>query len=39
MRETKTKTKVDWATEMAALVEGRYAGAERVIGQFYPLGH
>ena len=26
-----TKTKVDWAIEMAALVEGRYAGAERVI--------
>ena len=26
-----TKTKVDWAIEMAALVEGRYAGAERVL--------
>jgi hypothetical protein len=26
-----TKTKADWAIEMAALVEGRYAGAERVI--------
>src|SRR5262249_11081562 len=26
-----TKTKVDWAIEMAALLEGRYAGAERVI--------
>src|SRR5262245_63904324 len=25
-----TKTKVDWAIEMAALLEGRYAGAERV---------
>jgi len=26
-----TKTKVDWATEMAALLEGRYAACERVI--------
>jgi len=26
-----TKTKVDWATEMAALLEGRYASCERVI--------
>jgi hypothetical protein len=26
-----TKTKVDWAIEMAALLEGRYASAERVI--------
>jgi hypothetical protein len=26
-----TKTKVDWAIEMAALLEGRYARAERVI--------
>jgi hypothetical protein len=26
-----TKTKVDWAIEMAALLEGRYAGAKRVI--------
>jgi DDE superfamily endonuclease len=25
-----TKTKVDWAVEMALLMEGRYAGAERV---------
>src|SRR6516162_8388975 len=25
-----TKTKFDWATEMAALLEGRYAGAERL---------
>jgi hypothetical protein len=26
-----TKTKVDWATEMAALLEGRYATCEKVI--------
>ena len=26
-----TKTKVDWAIEMARLLEGRYASAERVI--------
>jgi hypothetical protein len=26
-----TKTKVDWAVEMAALLEGRYAGCERII--------
>jgi len=26
-----TKTKVDWATEMAALLEGRYASCEKVI--------
>jgi hypothetical protein len=26
-----TKTKVDWAIEMALLMEGRYAGAERVV--------
>jgi hypothetical protein len=26
-----TKTKVDWAIEMALLLEGRYADAERVI--------
>ena len=26
-----TKTKVDWAIEMALLMEGRYAGVERVI--------
>jgi hypothetical protein len=26
-----TKTKVDWALEMARLLEGRYAGCERVI--------
>jgi len=26
-----TKTKVDWATEMAALLEGRYAAREKVI--------
>jgi hypothetical protein len=26
-----TKTKVDWATEMAALLEGRYAACEKVI--------
>ena len=26
-----TKTRVDWATEMAALLEGRYAACERVI--------
>ena len=26
-----TKTKVDWALEMASLMEGRYAGVERVI--------
>lgn len=27
----KTKTKVDWAVEMARLLEGRYARCERVI--------
>ena len=27
----KTKTKVDWATEMARLLEGRYAHCEKVI--------
>ena len=27
----KTKTKVDWATEMARLLEGRYAECEQVI--------
>ncbi len=27
-----TKTKVDWAVEMASLMEGRYANAERVTG-------
>src|SRR5512135_1396742 len=26
-----TKTKVDWAVEMASLLEGRYAGADRVV--------
>ena len=26
-----TRTRVDWATEMAALLEGRYAACERVI--------
>ena len=26
-----TKTKIDWAIEMALLLEGRYAGVERVI--------
>jgi hypothetical protein len=31
VRVRPTKTKVDWATEMAALLEGRYASCERVI--------
>ena len=26
-----TKTKVDWAVEMASLLEGRYAGADRIV--------
>jgi hypothetical protein len=26
-----TRTKVDWAVEMASLLEGRYAGADRVV--------
>ena len=26
-----TRTKLDWATEMARLLEGRYADCERVI--------
>jgi hypothetical protein len=27
----KTKTKVDWAIEVASLIEGRYADTERVV--------